>query len=117
MKTEYDLMEEIIDYLEINNKFSRTTTEEKQHAVNKMVRYKIVAHQGTVHGSTYTRGEHFLEAKLKGAQKFIESVDKKVNPPLWTERWEYFSNNPLLAGIGGGVIGGIGVQLFIYILS
>ncbi len=113
-KMNFKLMDEIMARLNNKHHFTKTNTDERQEVTNIMVSYGIVAHKKTVHGSEYSRGPNYKQAMIMGPKKYLQSVNKEVNPSFLVEKWEYLSNNSLISGLIGGVIGGVLVHLVIY---
>lgn len=59
----------------------------------------------------YSEGENFASAKIKGAYKWVEEEKKRLNPNYLMRTWNALSNNALITGIIGAIIGAIAAKL------
>ncbi len=89
---------------------------------NKLVEFRVLTRnilRDSINGDSFefSEGENFALAKLKGAYEFIEEEKKRLNPKYTMQVWNKYSNNALVAGLVGTIIGGIVVAIVTMLLT
>ena len=85
---------------------------------NKLVGYKVLTRKLVKNYPKkadvyeYNAGEYFAEADVKGAHRFIEEEKTRLDPSYIKRNWNKISNNALISGVIGAVIGAIITLLF-----
>lgn len=80
---------------------------------NKLVSFKVLSrklNENYLDKSLeyeYSQGDNFAIANIKGAYKFVEEETKRLNPTYLMRSWNSISNNSLISGILGAVVGAI----------
>lgn len=96
----------------------RNNVQPQDLMANKLVGYKILTRNlvrnypraGDV--NEYNAGEYFAQANIKGAHNFIEEEKKRLDPSYIQRSWNKISNNALITGIVGAIIGAIITLIF-----
>lgn len=112
-------METIIALISQQGYYSLPPKDEGMYVqvANRCVQFGVIT-RDTSNGTTrFYEGPNFAEAKLKGPFEYIRKREKELNPSWIKRQWEYFSNNPLLSGVVGGVIGSLLIDLIIYLFT
>lgn len=120
-------MDSIIEKIDINSEYRHQVKNNVQNyklILNEMVQHDIVSreYEKAISKSdedfyVYREGPNFLKAKLQGAKKFIQNREDELHPSESKKVWEYSSNNPLISGLIGAVIGGLIVAVLIWMLD
>ncbi len=124
---EKKIMDSIIEKIDINGEYRHQVKNNVRNyrlILNEMVQHDIVSREYEKAMSksdedfyVYREGPNFLQAKLQGAKKFIKNRENELNPSESKKAWEYSSNNPLISGLIGAIIGGFIVAVLIYALD
>lgn len=85
---------------------------------NQLVAYKVLIrqlvknfpHKADVY--EYSAGGNFAQADVKGAYKYIEEEKKRLDPSYLMRSWNKISNNALIAGVIGAIIGAMITLIF-----
>lgn len=126
-EAERKIMDTIIEKIDINGFYKHPVNNNVKNyrlILNEMVQHDIVSREyekaltkSDEDYYIYKNGPNFLKAKLQGADRFIQNIENELNPSTTKKVWEYGSNNPLISGLIGAIVGGIIVAFVIVIFD